>query len=98
MKRSLLVIALALFSFTACDKDENEAYAYVINLGPEALDGCGWVLRIDNVDYSPVNLSTEFQQDSLYVEVEYDLLESKHVCGLQATEIPEIEIEEIEVE
>ncbi|MEO6499967.1 MAG: hypothetical protein ABIN95_13165, partial [Mucilaginibacter sp.] len=47
-------------------------------------DGCGWVIRFDHVDYTPVNLDETFKKDSLQVAVNYELLQSRFQCGFAA--------------
>jgi hypothetical protein len=90
IKTRILIIAIITLLpvlYSACKKDGNKskkANGMVLNLGNPAADGCGWVIRVDHVDYTPINLDTTFQQDSLQVKVTYDLLQSRFQCGFAA--------------
>jgi hypothetical protein len=54
----------------------------IINTGAIAADGCGWLIKLnDNSEYSPVNLSSDFQQDNLKVNVSYIILSTNTACG-----------------
>jgi hypothetical protein len=84
-------IKLLFFLFTlgliavSCDtKNESEFQmqnGLVLYYGSPAVDGCGWVIRIDKVDYSPMNLDAKFEKDSLKVVVNYQILKSTFICG-----------------
>jgi hypothetical protein len=88
MKATFLSIGLLLTLITSsCKKLENSsapvsANATIINSGPIAADGCGWLIKLnDNSEYSPVNLIPGFQQDQLKVNVTYTLLSTNTSCG-----------------
>jgi hypothetical protein len=72
----------------------------IINSGPVAADGCGWLIEVPIQDtiihYSPINLSVDFQVDDLQVILTYKRLLSQLRCGIAASTYPEIEIIEIE--
>ena len=88
MKKIKLLFFVFILGFVAvsCDKKNESEFqmqnGLVLNYGNPAADGCGWVIRIDKVDYSPVNLDTNFQKDSLKVVVDYQVLKSTFNCGL----------------
>jgi hypothetical protein len=73
--------------------------ATIINSGPVAADGCGWLVKINasNTEYSPSNLSAAFQKDSLSVSISYTLLTTRFGCGMLANNggLPMIEIKSI---
>jgi hypothetical protein len=57
--------------------------ATIINSGAIAADGCGWLIKLnDDSEYSPVNLSADFQQDNLKVNVSYTLLSTNTACSM----------------
>ena len=67
----------------------------VLNYGDPSVDGCGWMLVINKVVYSPVNLNASFQKDSLNVVVEYQPLNSTFKCGWGTTGYQQIKITNI---
>lgn len=81
--------ALLCCLITACTKDKCnephedrlEATATVINSGSPALDGCRWLIRIDNKDYSPDNLPENFQFNNIQVKIVYTISYAKFICG-----------------
>ena len=89
MKTQRFVFAISILLFivagTGCDKKNDSELqiqnGLVLNYGEPALDGCGWVIQLNKVDYSPVNLDAKFQKDSLKVAVEYQILKSTFNCG-----------------
>ena len=56
-----------------------------------ATDGCGWLIRINDKLYRPVNLADEYKIENLKVSVDYQLLDSKYTCW-PGRLIPEIKI------
>lgn len=80
----ILIFALML---AACSKDNCkdkdgrlEATATVIDSGSPALDGCGWLIKIDNKDYSPDNLPENFQFNNIQVKIVYTISDAKFSC------------------
>ena len=91
----LLTAFIFAISFAACKKDQPAfTDATVINAGAVAADGCGWVIRIGDVNYSPTNLTDEFKETELKVRIGYQTLSSKFQCGW-GQQIPEIKLLEI---
>ena len=80
-----LITALCFATiFTACKKTDKAllmADATVINSGSQALDGCGWLIKIDNDFYSPTNLSEDNKVANKQVKINYYLLSSKFDCA-----------------
>ncbi|HHB52519.1 MAG TPA: hypothetical protein ENK75_05695 [Saprospiraceae bacterium] len=86
MKKNLLVLIL-LFAIifisatviSSCHKkDPNENINWieglVINDGSPAVDGCGWVIVVQDKRYEPKQqLDSEFRYDSLKIEVDFVL-------------------------
>jgi hypothetical protein len=83
-KKTLIILSLALTSFTACKKDENAlvADAIVKYTGPLAADGCGYLIETDNTTYKAENLPAEFEKDNMVVHIRYKVLNTKYYCGL----------------
>ncbi|MGY3211083.1 hypothetical protein [Mucilaginibacter sp. HD30] len=81
-KLLLLTALIFTLSISACKKD-NPVFtdATVINAGAVAADGCGWVIKIGDTNYSPTNLSQEFKQTELKVSIRYRTLTTKFECG-----------------
>jgi len=103
MKNPIIIIAvsiLILFSIS-CEKEDEEnltdfVSAKIIDGGAVEVDGCGWIVRIDDVNYHPVNLPANFRENELSVKIRYHEDSSEYVCGIGALEILSICIEEIE--
>ena len=77
-----------------------EKEGIVLDMGDQAVDGCGWVIQIfidyDLVgQYRPDTLLPGFKIDGLDVLVKYKLTLDEFPCGLKGT-IPIIEVLEIE--
>ena len=94
-KQLLLTALIFALSFSACKKnDQPFTTATVINGGVVAADGCGWLIRIGDTNYSPTNLADQFKETELKVSIRYDTLTTKFVCGW-GNKIPEIKLLEI---
>ncbi|MBE9583037.1 hypothetical protein IM792_01110 [Mucilaginibacter sp. JRF] len=80
-----LLVALS-FAVASCKKDKNakEAEGIIMNTGTPAADGCGWLIQMNNVMYSPDNLPASFMQDSMQVKVTYNTLTTRFSCGMIA--------------
>lgn len=94
-KLLLLTLMFAL-SISACRKNEQPVFtdATVINAGAVAADGCGWVIRIGDTNYSPTNLADQFKETELKVSIRYQTLTTTFECGW-GNKIPEIKLLEI---
>ena len=71
--------------------------ATVVDLGNNAADGCGFLIKIDasGISYHADNLPVDFQKDKLQVTVSYHLLSTKYSCGLLSNNISVIKIDAI---
>ena len=96
-KLLLLTVLMFALSISACKKGDQPVFtdATVINGGEPAADGCGWLIRIGNIHYSPTNLPDEYKETELKVGIRYETLTSKYLCGIGATPIPQIKLLEI---
>ena len=55
-------------------------------------DNCNdYVVRVEDKLYYPVNLAEEFRQDSLTVQLSFDVTDSVHNCGFGGS-IPVIKV------
>ena len=88
--KSLIYVIVIVTIASGCKKENSSkapakivTNATIRNSGEVAADGCGWVVDIDstNEEYSPVNLSSNYQKDGLKVNVTYHVLTSKLSCG-----------------
>jgi len=96
-----VILSLLVFS-TACMKNhscisepdvKSSSKAKIYYSGPEAADGCGWVIIVNSTSYHPTTeLATEFQVNELPVTVSYKLPNSNFACLKSATGIPQIQI------
>jgi hypothetical protein len=63
------------------DPDQRQAIATVIDAGEPLADGCGWLIKIDNVTYRPDNLSSYFKINNIQVKIKYTVSDADYVCG-----------------
>ncbi len=75
--------------------DMKNSEGLVLYYGDPSVDGCGWMIKIDTTVYSPINLDSIFQKDSLEIILNYDTLISTWNCGWRDPGYQEIEIKEI---
>jgi hypothetical protein len=107
----IIVISMLLIGFTSCKKDKNilTAEATVVYTGSIALDGCEWLIYVDEVAnnvqadpkrtyYNVVNLPENYKQNDMKITISYKLLSSRYHCGMLANSpgIPQIELERID--
>jgi hypothetical protein len=99
------VILIAVAS--SCKKGNNSkstvhstANAIIINSGPVAADGCGWLVKITgtNEEYSPINLSSTYERDTLKVNITYHVLTTKLSCGMAGGGMTQIQLDVIKTQ
>jgi hypothetical protein len=100
----LIIFLCGIIGITAysCGKDEKKMSSQkqnvsgmVLYFGEPAVDGCGWLIKIDSVIYSPISLDSMFKKDSLKVILDYDILNSAWNCGWREPGFLQIEIKNI---
>jgi hypothetical protein len=80
-------LALLILTALSCKKNDNSSSvksmdAIVINTGPQAADGCGWLIKAANDSiYNATNLTSQYQVDSLKVHITYRKLAPRFYCG-----------------
>jgi hypothetical protein len=95
----LIPICISLI-WGGCQAEEsNTKYVkgLVMYYGSPSVDGCGWMIEIDTIVYSPINLESTFQKDSLEIILDYDTLTSRWNCGWIKPGYQEIELKEIKI-
>jgi hypothetical protein len=107
MKKSTLfkivsMVTLVVITNVACTKSDGEnavviSEAIIYNTGAIAADGCGWTLKAAANDstYSPKNLDDQYKVNNLKVKVRFHPMRTKLTCGLGATQLREITIDNI---
>ncbi len=98
MKKLSLIFSLLIFGLISCAPEGPEiveTQAIVLDGGSLAADGCGWLIRIDGVNYSPTYLNSQYQIDGLPILINFEYLSSTVTCGLLPSEIPQIRLEQI---
>lgn len=89
----LLVMWLSLFSCDKADKGRGIIYDY----GEPAVDGCGWVIEINQLVYKPLELPNAYQVDGLEVEITYKILSTKSNCGFVVDAFNDVDLKSIEL-
>lgn len=92
MKSKLLFMLFLLpFLFGSSCKKEMEQIneglidAIILDGGPIQTEQCGWILKVSDKYYYPVNLPKDFEQDKINVFVKYELLNEDFICGNTTT-------------
>jgi len=82
MRYLLTVAAFLMLSITSCKKyDDGFTHALVIYGGDLTVNGCGYLLRLsDGTMLKPINLASNFAQDSLGVLIKYNTTGEQTNC------------------
>ena len=85
----LITFCIVILATWTCKKERIfpiERNGIVYWTGSTQVDGCDWVILIDNESYHPENLSNDFKIDSLQVKVKYRLLSKKKdfLCSISS--------------
>ena len=72
MRKMLLGVVTLVFLAISCKKDKDLAKATVIDTGDVTVDGCGWLLRMeDGKMEKPDYLPSAYQHDNMKVKVKF---------------------------
>ncbi len=98
---SLLFILVLVFEIFGCKQNSEEVGSQyqkglILYLGDPAVDGCGWMVQVNDSLYSPINLDPKFQVESLKVTLNYTVLSSTWKCGWRTPGYKEINIGSIQ--
>ena len=95
MIRIIINLLVCTVLFIGCNIDEEKPceIATVEWGGNPAVDGCGWMIKIENESYLPESLAEEFQEDNLEICITYESIDSLY-CGF--AKMAAIRINEIE--
>ena len=81
----LFVFIFGFISFSCKQSNDMSGSQYskglIRYLGDPAVDGCGWMIQINDSIYAPTNLDTKFKIDSLNIVLNYNILTSAWNCG-----------------
>ncbi|MEQ9186583.1 MAG: hypothetical protein RLP15_02545 [Cryomorphaceae bacterium] len=97
--RNSRCIPLVIGSFlclVSCDKAD-KGLGVIYDYGEPAVDGCGWVIEINQVVYKPLELPSTFQEDELEVEITYEILSTKSDCGFVVDAFNDVDLQSIEL-
>ncbi len=90
------IIGVMAFS---CEKNSQPEFqkstGLILYYGDPSVDGCGWIIKMDTISYSPINLNTDYQIDSIHVVVKYQILNSTWNCGWREPGYQQIKIIDI---
>ncbi|MFH0762000.1 MAG: hypothetical protein V2A67_10910 [Bacteroidota bacterium] len=101
MKVKSILLAVIVILGTGCCRygDYNDIEgrnqwtdATVVFMGAPEVDGCGWLILIDEEYYYPVNLDDEYRIDSLAIQIKYYYDPIEYRCGRGGTRYPSIRI------
>ncbi|MEO6167442.1 MAG: hypothetical protein ABIO46_02315 [Chitinophagales bacterium] len=96
--RNLTGFALIVLLFvSSCKKKETLVNAKIIDAGVQAADGCGWLMKVNDITYSPLNLDSNFMMDGLEVSTSFEETGDTFLCGIGAQlKYPIVNISEME--
>lgn len=98
LKISMVFLPLVIMG-AGCEKNNETdiltGSGLILYYGDPAVDGCGWVIEVKDITYSPTNLDPKFKKDSLEVILNYRILKSIWNCGWRNPGYQEIELSEI---
>ncbi len=90
-KSVLSILALSICVILSCKKSDHSrgaskiisADATIINTGPQAADGCGWLIQTDIADstFNVPDLPVQYQVNNLKVHIAYHTLATRFYCG-----------------
>ena len=96
----VVIIGVLVIGFGSCTKDDvglgvdwNEGVVHFT--GEPALDGCGWMLLSEGVEYSLYNMPEDYLVDGLNVWFKGKELREYYACGLSADTYKIYEVEEV---
>lgn len=90
----LLLTGLIVYFISCKPENNNDTYyfATVVWSGDIQVDGCGWLINMQDSTYKPTNLPSEYQIDNLEVSMIYKLLETSFYCDSHAKDFKNIEV------
>ena len=77
---TLLILASCSKEHTSPEELITPTKATIDYMGDPALDGYGWVIRVDNDFEIPDNLSNEFKVDEMEINVVYKKTDKLYPC------------------
>lgn len=81
-----------------CEKNKQDTLnstGLILDYGDPAVDGCGWMIEINKLVYSPKSLDSSFRKDGLKVIIDYQQLSTIWNCGWRSPGYKQIEIKNI---
>lgn len=83
MRKYLFFAAILILVGASCRKD-NLVKATVVDTGDIALDGCGYLLKIEGEDkmVRPTNLPSAYTHDGYKVKIKFDRNGEGEVCSI----------------
>ncbi|MCB0696375.1 MAG: hypothetical protein KDC07_03360 [Chitinophagaceae bacterium] len=84
MRKYIFFAVVIAVIAVACKQDRNLVKATVVDTGDIALNGCGYLLKIEGEDrlMRPSNLPTAYMHDGYKVKVKYDSDGGGEVCAI----------------
>jgi hypothetical protein len=89
--KRIILLGIALLVFNSCKKSQELVGGTIRFSGQVSVDGCGWVIDLENGPVHPVNLDSIYRKDNLKIELNYKELKTNFDCGIGSS-LKEIEI------
>jgi|GEM_PF-1536126 len=93
-----LLLLITILLSAGCSKQKVWIEAVIIDAGSPSVDGCGFLIEIEDQIYYPINLEEKYQVDQKRFKIRYVALEDVYTCGFPYSDnkFLKIEIREIE--
>lgn len=83
------ILAFLLLVIIGCCKKEEEVFpkdtliaqGEITDWGSPAVDGCGWLIKIDENTFAMDNFNEKFKENNLQVKVYYLQTDFHYLCG-----------------
>lgn len=90
MKTTFLLLMAFVSMNYSCESQEASSKselmeAVILDGGPIPTENCGWIIKVNDTYYAPINLSKEFEKDKTVIRIKYEVLNEDFICGNTTT-------------
>lgn len=90
MKTTFLLLLVFVSMNYSCESQEvlsnsELMEAVILDDCPIPTENCGWIIKVNDTYYIPINLFKEFEKDKTVIRSKYEVLNEKFICGNTTT-------------